>query len=469
MKLLTLAIVGRANVGKSTLFNVLTQSRQALVVDRPGVTRDRLYGQGIIGGIPYQLVDTCGVEGEQTQSLSDEMHQQLHNAILEADAVLFVVDARVGLLPQDRAIADSLRTNGKSVYIIVNKTDGLDQMSASGEFFELGFDTVIPIAAAHKRGISKMIELIASDHGFETTQERPDPIEPKGLKIAVLGRPNVGKSTLINRMLQEERVVTFDMPGTTRDSIYIPLERHGKFYTLIDTAGVRKKARVYDVVEKFSVIKTKQAIHDADCVMVVVNAQEDVFDQDLTLLRQAMKVGRAMVVVVNKWDGLSVEERKAFKEKLKEKTRFAPAVRIHTISALHGTGVGDLFELAESAYEAASQDISTSKLTRILEGLVQSHQPPYSKGRRIALKYAHCVGHNPLKILIHGNQTDAIPESYKKYIHNGFSKALNLVGGLLHIEYRSSDNPYKGKRNILTKRQQHKKKRMMKFVKKTKK
>lgn len=468
MKPLTLAIVGRPNVGKSTLFNVLTKTRNALVVDTPGVTRDRLYGQGVIGDVPYQLIDTCGVFGEQAEVLTSAMHKQLLGAIEEADAVLFLVDAKAGLMPEDITFAGMLRESSKPVYVIVNKTDGVREDLACNEFYELGFDKVLPIAAAHKRGIASMIDIIASEHNLSPVEETEQSIEDKPLKIAVVGRPNVGKSTLINRMLKEERVVVYDMPGTTRDSIYIPLKRYDKDYVLIDTAGLRRKARVHETIEKFSVIKTLQAVSDADTVIMVLNANEDVFDQDLNLLRYVLKIGRSLVIAVNKWDSIATEEKAEFKKRLKDRLGFLSKVRIHTISALHGTGVGDLFDLAAQAHVSATQDLSTSHLSALLEQATQAHQPPYSRGGRIRLKYAHCSGQNPIKIVIHGNQTESLPDSYKKYIEKYFANALQLVGAPLHVVYKTSDNPYKGRRNKLTKRQMMKRKRLMKFHKKRK-
>lgn len=471
MKPLTLAIVGRANVGKSTLFNGLTRSRQALVNDQPGVTRDRLYGQGIIEDIPYQFIDTCGIAGEQAESLVDAMESQLAQAVQEAQAVLFVVDAKVGLLPEDQRIADDLRRKEKKVYLVVNKTDGMEPNIACSDFYQLGFDSVFAVAAAHRRGLIHMMTQIGHEHGL-VRQEEVLPPAPKnlGIKISVLGRPNVGKSTLINRLLQEERVVVFDSPGTTRDSIYIPMERHGKRYTLIDTAGIRRQNRVYEALEKFTVVKSFQAMMDADCVLLVLDGHdEEIFDQDLNLLRQALKAGRSCVILINKWDGMPAEHKEAYKKALKANLQFAPNLRIHTISALHGTGVGDIFDLVEQAYAQSNQDLSTNFLSQILEKAIMAHAPPLSRGRRIKLKYAHCVGHNPLRILIHGNQTEALSDHYKKYLHNFFAKSLKLVGANLFIDYRTSDNPYQGRRNKLTARQLMKKKRLMKHVKKSKK
>lgn len=466
-----LAIVGRPNVGKSTLFNTLTKTRQALVIDSPGVTRDRLYGDGVIGDIAYQLVDTCGVFGEQEQKLQGSMHAQLEAAIAEADLVMFMVDAKAGLMPEDIEFANILRQSNKKVALVVNKTDGLkfSQEAACAEFYSLGFEHVIPIAAAHKRGINQMMTLIGQTLGVTPKSEQSQPQDKaleKRHKIAVLGKPNVGKSTLINRMLRQERVVVYDMPGTTRDSIYIPFERFGKAYTLIDTAGLRRKSRVHEIIEKFSIIKTFQAVLDADTVIMVLNAQEEISDQDLKLLQHCLKVGRSIVIVVNKWDCLEGEQKIEFRAHLKNKLQFMPHVRIHTISALHGTGVGDLFELVENAHSAATQDLSTGRLTKLIEKAQAQHQPPMSKGRRIKLKYAHCVGQNPIKIYIHGNQTESLPDSYKRYMYKYISQELGLVGAPLHISYKTSDNPYKDKRNKLTPRQMHKRKRLMRHVKK---
>jgi GTPase len=459
-----IALVGRPNVGKSTLFNQLTRSRDALVADFPGLTRDRQYGPGRVGGFAYMVVDTGGLSGE-AETLDDLMARQTRQAIDESDVVIFMVDGRAGLTAADEAIARDLRTRGKQVVLVVNKTDGVDADQAMAEFHALGFGTARAIAATHGRGVAGLMdavrELLPEAEGAQAEAERWP-----GIRIAFVGRPNAGKSTLINRILGEERVVATELPGTTRDSIFIPFERDGQAYTLIDTAGVRRRARVHEAIEKFSVVKTLQAIDAAHVVVMVLDAREGISEQDAHLLGVVMDAGRALVVAINKWDGLDPEQRDRVRHELDLKLPFLDFAEKRFISALHGTGVGDLFGHVKRAYDSAFIKVSTNALTKLLEAAVAAHQPPLVRGRRVKLRYAHQGGQNPPVIVIHGNQTEHLPGSYKRYLTNHFRQHLKLVGTPIRLEFRTGENPYAGKRQKLTPRQEYKRKRMMKHVKK---
>jgi len=459
-----IALVGRPNVGKSTLFNNLTRSRDALVADYAGLTRDRKYGIGRLGDHPYLVVDTGGLSGD-AQGIEGHMAQQVKLAIGESDAVIFLVDARDGLTPSDENIATYLRQCGKPVTLVVNKTDGLDALMASSEFHALGLGEPLAIAAAHGRGVRSMIDRTLEAFVFEE-EESEEEEEEKGIKVAIVGRPNVGKSTLVNRILGEERVVVFDMPGTTRDSIYIPFERDGQHYTLIDTAGVRRRARISEAIEKFSIIKTLQAITDANVVIMVLDASEGISEQDAHLLGHAMDAGRALVIAINKWDGLDPEKKDQVRRELSIKLPFLDFAKIHYISALHGTGVGELYASVKKAYASAMRKFPTRELTELLESLIFAHQPPMIRGRRIKLRYAHQGGKNPPVIVIHGNQVDEVPNSYKRYLENGFRKHLKLEGTPIRIEFKGGENPYADRKNVLNKRQVARKQRMVSFVKK---
>lgn len=458
-----IALVGRPNVGKSTLFNYLTRTRDALVADLPGLTRDRKYGRGEVGPMPYLVVDTGGLSGRE-EGIDELMAQQTRLAIGEADAVLLLVDAREGLTPVDIEIAQSLRRFGKPVHIVVNKSEGLDPAVVSSDFFALGLGQPVPIAAAHGRGMDTLISLVLAD--FEAVVETEAEVDASDIKVAIVGRPNVGKSTLVNRLLGEERVLAFDLPGTTRDSIFIPFEHHGNRYTLIDTAGIRRRARVSEAVERFSVIKAMQAIEAAHVVVLVLDAHQGISEQDATLLGQVLDSGRALIVAVNKWDGLSGDERERVRSELHRRLSFVDFAELHFISARHGTGIGHLFEAVDRAFESAMRDLSTSELTRVLESALEAHQPPLVRGRRIKLRYAHQGGRNPPMIIIHGNQTEAVPDSYKRFLVNQFRAALQLRGTPLRIEFKSGANPYAGRRNELSGRQIARKKRLVKHVKK---
>ena len=440
------ALVGRPNVGKSTLFNKLTRTRDAIVADMPGLTRDRQYGNGKVGDNEYIVIDTGGLSGEK-ESLDESMARQTLLAIEDADVILFLVDGRAGLSPADEELAVAMRRFSKPVVLVVNKTDGLDVDRASSEFYSLGFSEQAPISAAHSRGI---VQLAERAHSLvEQTAHDPDDADPedeKRIRIAIVGRPNAGKSTLINRLVGEERVVASNIPGTTRDSVNVPFERNRVLYTLIDTAGVRRRGKVKETVEKFSVIKTLQSIDAAHVAALMLDAQEGIADQDLHLADYIISSGRALVVAINKCDGLNSDDIHDLKRDIDRRMQFATFARFHFISALRGTRVGQLIKSIYSAYRSSMVDMSTPELTRMLEYAVQQHQPPLANGRRIKLRYAHQGGSNPPLIVVHGNQTEKVPTSYQRYLSNFFIDALKLEGTPLRMEFKSSKNPYEGKK-----------------------
>ena len=456
------ALVGRPNVGKSTLFNRLTRSRDALVADYPGLTRDRQYGQAEVEEHPFIVIDTGGIHGNE-EGIDALMAEQSLMAVEEADAVLFLVDARAGLTSADQGIAEYLRKQNKKVFLVANKIDGIDADSAIAEFYQLALGEVHQIAAAHGRGVTQLLTLALTPHiealsnpvdeqdSTELSEEELAELSPEQddkIKLAIIGKPNVGKSTLTNRILGEERVVVYDMPGTTRDSVYIPMERNGREYTLIDTAGIRRRKNVTDVVEKYSVIKTLRAIEDANVCLLVIDAQEGITDQDLSLLGFILEAGRSLVVAVNKWDGLDESCKDNIHKELDRRLGFIDFARIHFISALHGTGVGHLYESVEEAFVSATKRISTSMVTKILDMAVFDHQPPMHNGRRIKLKYAHAGGYNPPIIVIHGNQCKHLPPSYKRYLMNYYRKSLKIMGTPIKIEFRETSNPFAGKKKL---------------------
>ncbi|MCW8922313.1 MAG: ribosome biogenesis GTPase Der [Gammaproteobacteria bacterium] len=458
-----LSLVGRPNVGKSTLFNVLTKSRDALVADFPGLTRDRKYGHGSYDSREFVVIDTGGLSGE-SEELDEHMAKQTLLAIEESNAILFLVDARDGLTSADEVIANQLRRTGKRVTLVVNKSDGLDARTVSSEFYALGFGEPLVIAAAHNRGINDLLNSALSD--FETGEDEELPHESEqGIKVAFVGRPNVGKSTLVNRVLGEERVVVFDMPGTTRDSIFIPFEREGQRYTLIDTAGVRRRRSVKEAIEKFSVIKSMQAIDESNVVVMMIDAQREVADQDLHLLGYVLEAGRALVMVFNKWDGLDEHQKDKIKMDIEKQLGFTEFAEMFFISALHGSNVGLLYDAIGRAYASAIRKVSTPELTRLLEKAVAAHPPPLVSGRRIKLRYAHQGGMNPPRVVIHGNQTDLLPASYKRYLSSFFIKSLKIVGTPVKVEFKSGSNPFQGRKNLLSQRQQFKRRRMVQFIK----
>ena len=462
-----IALIGRPNVGKSTLFNRLTRSRDALVADYPGLTRDRKYGFGKLGPIPYIVIDTGGVAGGE-EGIEEAMVEQTIRALQEADVAVIMVDGRSGLTAADEHVAELARKNAKKTWLAVNKSEGLDEAIANGEFHKLGMGEPIAVSAAHGDRISAMMDAILEPFHDREAEEAEDDVaeEDRELRIAVIGRPNVGKSTLVNRMLGEDRLVVFDQPGTTRDSVYVPFERNDRKYVLIDTAGIRRKARVHEAIEKFSIVKALQAIEQAEVVIAVLDAQEGVTEQDVSLLGLVMERGRALVVVTNKWDGLSSDQRKKVRDDLERRLPFLDFAERITISALHGTAVGDLLPAVERAFNAAMRNMSTTELTRQLEAAVIAHPPPLVRGRRIKLRYAHQGGRNPPVIVIHGNQTDKVPEAFRRYLINSFRKVFKLKGTPVRLAFRTGKNPFEGRRNVLTPRQERKRKRLMKKVKK---
>jgi len=455
-----IALVGRPNVGKSTLFNRFTRTRDALVADLPGLTRDRQYGHATLNEQPFIIIDTGGITGGEV-GVDGLMADQSMQAVRESDITLFIVNAREGLTSIDESFAQQLRSENREIHLVVNKVDGLDENIVLTDFYSLGFESISAVAASHGRGVSKLIESvilpaveekIAQAKELEADDDLDDDErESRGPKLAIIGRPNVGKSTLVNRMLGEERVIVYDLPGTTRDSIYIEMERREKKYTLIDTAGVRRRGKVKETVEKFSVLKTLQAINDANVVIMVFDAREGITDQDLSLLGFAIDAGRSLVLAVNKWDNMSEGERTDVKEAITRKLYFAEFARMKFISALHGTNVGHLWDAVDEAYAGARVKMSASKLTRILELVVAKHQPP-AKGRfKAKLRYAHPGGHNPPRIVIHGNQTKSLPKSYIRYLEKAFREALKVVGTPIKFELKESVNPFKDKKVKVTK------------------
>jgi GTPase len=450
------ALVGRPNVGKSTLFNAMTGTRDALVADFPGLTRDRQYGFARRTDVPCIVVDTGGLV-ENADQVEGLMVAQTERAIEEADRLIVLVDGRAGLTPQDHYVAELARRSGKPVVLAVNKTEGFDPDLAAAEFHQLGLGAPHPIAAAHDQGVVPLLEAAL----LGLAADPSDTPEETGVKVAVIGRPNVGKSTLINRLLGENRLVAFDSPGTTRDAVMVPFERDGERYTLIDTAGLRRRARVEEAIEKFSVIKTLQAIETAHVIVVVMDAHDNVVEQDASLLGTVIEQGKALVLAVNKWDNIPPEQRDLIRGQIMQRLSFADFAPLHFISARHGSGVGELIATVRKVYAAAMRDMGTPDLTRVLEAAVESHQPPLVSGRRIKLRYAHQGGRNPPVIVIHGNQTDHVPDAYRRYLVNVYRKAFDLYGTPVRVAFRAEENPFAGKRNVLTPRQRRKRKRLI--------
>ena len=459
------ALVGRPNVGKSTLFNVLTRSRDALVADMPGVTRDRHYGICRGGEKPFVVVDTGGLSGEE-EGIEGLTAQQVRLAIEEANVLVFVVDARDGLMPQDRSILDELRRSGKPIVAAVNKTDGIDLQNALAEFAAFGIGQTLPLSAAHSRGTE---ELIAAVLPLLPPDIEETVVADDSIRVAIVGRPNAGKSTLINRLLGEDRLIVSNVAGTTRDPIRVPLERDGKRYTLIDTAGVRRKARVEEAVEKFSVIKTLQSMAAAQVVVVMIDARENLADQDLTLIGHAVDEGRALVIAVNKWDGLDAYQREQCERALERRLQFVDWSKRVFISALHGSGLRELMRAVVRAHTAATKELGSSELTRTLERAYEGYQPPLVRGHAPKLRFAHPGGSNPPTIVIHGSRTKHIAPAYRRYLENFFRQRFKLEGTPVRIDFRDGDNPYAGKKNVLTEGQMRKRQRMIREMKKRKK
>jgi len=435
----TIALVGRPNVGKSTLFNRLTKTRDALVADFPGLTRDRHYGRGVVGDRPYLVVDTGGFEPAADSGILVEMARQTLQAVDECDTVVFLVDGRQGITAQDKVIADRLRRSGRPVLLAVNKSEGMNRAVAAAEFYELGLGEPYAISSAHGEGVRDLVNLALANFPTEAEVEEGEQPSPR---IAIVGRPNVGKSTLVNALLGEERVIAFDQPGTTRDSIHIDFERDGKHYTLVDTAGIRRRGKVFEAIEKFSVIKTLQSIEDANVVVLVLDAQDAITEQDGSLAAFVLETGRALVVAVNKWDGLKEEQREEVKKDIARKLHFLTYAKFHYLSALKGQGLPPLLKSVDAAYAAAMVKLPTPKLTRVLEAAIQQHQPPISGKVRPKLRYAHQGGRNPPIIVIHGTHVARIPASYRRYLEGFFRKAFELTGTPLLVQFKQGSNPF---------------------------
>src|ERR1700688_956784 len=438
------ALIGRPNVGKSTLFNAMTGTRDALVADLPGLTRDRQYGFARRTDVPCIVVDTGGLV-ENADVIESLMIAQTERAISEADRLIVLVDGRAGVTPQDQFVAQLARRSGKPLFLAVNKTEGFDHDIAVADFHQLGLGEPHPIAAAHDQGVISLLEATLAG----LTPDPQDGPETTGIKVAVIGRPNVGKSTLINRLLGENRMEAFDQPGTTRDAVLVAFERDGERYTLIDTAGLRRRSRV------------EEAVETAHVVAVVMYAHDNVAEQDASLLGTVIEQGRALVLAVNKWDNIPTEQRDLIRQQIEQRLQFADFAPLHFISARHGSGVGELFATVRQVYAAAMRDMSTPELTRVLEAAIESHQPPLVSGRRIKLRYAHQGGRNPPVVIIHGNQTDHVPDAYRRYLVNVYRKAFGLMGTPVRVAFRGDENPYAGKRNPLTPRQVRKRKRLI--------
>ena len=457
----TIALVGRPNVGKSTLFNALTRTRDALVADLPGLTRDRRYGYARIEGRDVVVVDTGGL-AEGGDAISRLISEQAALAIEESTLVVLMLDAREGLTAADQRIADQLRRSGKPIAVAANKVDGLDEATAAIEFHDLGIGEPIPIAAVHRRGIGRLTAVLAR----MLAQDEPQAIARRddGIRVCVIGRPNTGKSTLVNRLAGDTRVLTHDMPGTTRDSVEVPVEHHGRQYVLIDTAGVRRRSRVSETIEKFSVIKSLEAIADSDVAIVLFDANTGASDQDASLLGLVLDGGRAPIIAINKWDRPSNEARAALKNDLRRRLVFAPYCPVCFISALHGAGLDELMRRVDACHRSAFVKLAASRLTRELESAVERTPPPLVRGRRIKLRYAHQGGSNPPVIVVHGNQTDLVPASYRRYLAGRFRSAFTLIGTPLRIEFRTGENPFKGRRNTLTPRQRRRRERLLRHT-----
>ena len=435
----TLVLVGRPNVGKSTLFNRLTKTRDALVADFPGLTRDRRYGLGRVAEREFLVVDTAGFDPVAKEGIVHEMAKQAEQAIAEADALLFMVDARNGLTPHDEQIAARLRRAGRPTFLVVNKAEGMNRAVVSAEFHALGLGDPLCISSAHGDNVHALMELVLESFPAD---EDDDEADEKGPRVAIVGRPNVGKSTLVNTLIGEERVIAFDMPGTTRDAIEVPFERNGKHYTLIDTAGLRRRGKVFEAVEKFSVIKTLQAVEQANVVVLVLDASQEISDQDAHIGGFVVEAGRALVVAVNKWDSVDDYRRQRIKEDIERKLPFLGFAKFLYVSALKGQGIVPMLKAVDGAYAAAMTKLATPKLTRLLLDAVLKQQPPRHGGFRPKMRYAHQGGMNPPVIVIHGNALDDIPQSYVRYLERCFMEAFKLQGTPLRIQFRTAHNPY---------------------------
>jgi GTP-binding protein len=456
--LAAMALVGRPNVGKSTLFNRLTGTRDALVADYPGLTRDRRYGIGRHGARKFVVVDTGGLAAPGSPEMAALVEAQVEIAVEEATTVVLVVDYRAGLAVEDRQIAERLRRTGKPIVVAVNKAEGVGGAVAEAEFHALGLGPPVGIAALRGEGIDELLERA---FGPEAEPSADGENDVDGPRIAVIGRPNVGKSTLINRLVGEPRLITSPEPGTTRDSIFVPCERDGRKFVLIDTAGIRRRARVSETVEKFSIVQSLQAIEDAGAVVALLDARAGVTDQDTHLVGLAAERGRALVIGVNKWDGLTSGERHEIEREVARKLDFATYATVHYISALHGSGIAELVAAALTAYKSAGVEIATPRLNKVLADALAVNPPPVVRGRQVRLRYAHQGGRYPPLIVVYGNQAQRLPAHYKRYLENAFREALKLRGTPVRVELRTGDNPYAGKRNLLTPRQGKRKRRLL--------
>lgn len=459
----TVAIVGRPNVGKSTLFNRLTRSRDALVADVPGLTRDPKVGVGRVGAAGYIVIDTGGIDDSAEDELSNQVAAHALAAATDCDAVILVVDGRAGINANDEMLAHRLRAGGMRTYLAVNKAEGQEPSMITAEFARLAMAEVHAISATHGDGVSSLIEAVTAGWPSALSYQADD--DDQRIRIAVIGRPNVGKSTLVNRILGEERMITSDVAGTTRDAVDTDFERHGRGYTIIDTAGLRRKGRTHGIEEKFSAVQSLQALDRAQVALLLIDARDSVTEQDLSLLGLVLNSGRALVVVVNKWDGLDIDARDRLRSDLDRRLRFAEFAEVRFISALHGSGVGELFSAIHAAWRSAMSAHKTNDLSTLLKVAVTAHQPPMVRGHRIKLRYAHLGGRNPPTIVIHGNLVDDVPNSYRRYLENFFREQLNLVGTPIQLEFRQGENPFAGKRNVLTQRQATKRRRLMRHVK----
>lgn len=457
-----IAIVGRPNVGKSTLFNALTRRRDAIVADFSGLTRDRQYHDAEHQEKLFTLIDTGGVEGGETGIDACTSHQ-VDLALAEADKIIFVVDARSGIVSADEFWADKLRRTNKPIWLAINKVDGMDERTCQLDFYRLGISKMYALAAAHRRGVSALMDDVLRE------VEASDPLEGKKtgetIHVGVVGRPNVGKSTLINRLIGEDRLVVYDEPGTTRDSIAVPFEHKGQHYTLIDTAGVRRRSKIHEVVEKFSVVKTMATMGLSEVVVFVIDASESLVEKELSLIGEALEKGCSLIILANKADKITKEQKEALRTTISRKLNFIEHVEVMFVSATRGYGIGKLLDKIKELYSRSNRAHATSYLTRLLCRAVTEHQPPLVSGRRIKLKFAHSGGVNPLKIVVHGNQTNSVPTSYVRYLENFYRGALGLDGAPIRIDFTSVDNPFKGQKNQLTARQVSKRKRLMKHVK----
>ena len=439
-----IALVGRPNVGKSTLFNRLTRSRAALVADYPGLTRDRHYGEGKMGDWPFLVIDTGGFEPVVKEGVLQEMAKQTKQAVAEADVVVFIVDGRQGITPHDKAITDYLRRCDRPVILAVNKAEGMKYTAVVADFYELGLGDPLVISSAHGDGVYTLLDeaLKRVPEAVHESDEEAQ-TEQSSIRLAIVGRPNVGKSTMINALLGEDRVIAFDLPGTTRDAIEIPFERDGKHYTLVDTAGLRKRGKVFQAIEKFSVVKTLQAISEANVVLLLLDARQDISEQDAHIAGFVLESGRALVVGINKWDGLSQDKRKEIRSEVERKLHFLSFAKFHYVSALKATGIASLMRSVDAAYAAAMAKLPTPRLTRVLEEAVAHQQPPRRQGSiRPKWRYAHQGGQNPPVIVIHGNSLENVGDDYKRYLEKHFRDAFSLVGTPLRIEFRSGKNPF---------------------------